>query len=71
MRAAEGTPSVVGPFGCRPRGPFTYVKRGKPMAMSYHEAPAGFDDSDLLREWARGAFAAALRAKNPKSLRCC
>ena len=43
-------------------GAFTYVKRGKPMAMSYREAPPeGFDDPDVLRDWAAEAFAAALR----------
>ncbi len=42
----------------------------KPMTMSYYEAPAdGMDDSTLLCDWAKGAFAAAKRAaakKKPK-----
>jgi DNA transformation protein and related proteins len=44
--------------------PFTYSGKGKPIRMSYHEAPsAGFDDPDVLCAWARDAYAAALRAK--------
>jgi DNA transformation protein and related proteins len=42
--------------------PFTYSGKGRPVAMSYREAPsAGFDDPDILCEWARAAYAAALR----------
>jgi DNA transformation protein len=46
---------------------FTYTDKGKPIRMSYCEAPSeGFDDPEILCDWARGAFAAALRAKKPK-----
>jgi DNA transformation protein and related proteins len=42
--------------------PFTYRGRGGAIATSYREAPsAGFDDPDILCEWARAAYAAALR----------
>lgn len=44
--------------------PFTYLERGKPMALSYHEAPPeGFDDGDVMCAWAKKAYGAALRAK--------
>lgn len=44
--------------------PFTYVKNGKAMAMSYHAAPAEiFDDADRARTWAMLAYGAALRAQ--------
>ena len=47
--------------------PFTYAGKGRPMQMSYYEAPSeGFDDPEILCDWARGAYAAALRAKKPK-----
>jgi DNA transformation protein len=46
--------------------PFTYIGKGRPIRMSYHEAPGeGFDDPEILCDWAREAFAAALRAKGP------
>lgn len=44
--------------------PFTYHGKGKPIRMSYHEAPSeGFDDPVVLCDWAREAYAAALRAR--------
>jgi DNA transformation protein and related proteins len=46
---------------------FTYTEKGKPIRMSYCEAPSeGFDDPEILCAWARDAYAAALRAKKPK-----
>jgi DNA transformation protein and related proteins len=46
---------------------FTYIDKGKPIRMSYREAPPeGFDDPDILCAWARDAYAAALRTKKPK-----
>ena len=51
-------------------GPFTYTDKGKPIRMSYHEAPSeGFDDPDVLCAWARDAYAAALRTKTSKRSR--
>jgi DNA transformation protein and related proteins len=44
--------------------PFTYSGKGKPVRLSYHEAPSEcFDDPDVLCAWARGAYGAAQRAK--------
>jgi DNA transformation protein len=45
--------------------PFTYgTKGGKKTVMSYWRAPeACLDDRDEMTEWARKAFAAALRAQ--------
>jgi DNA transformation protein len=45
-------------------GPFVYESKGRWTAMSYHEAPPdSLEDPDLLAELARGAYAAAQRAK--------
>jgi DNA transformation protein len=44
--------------------PFTYAGKGRPVRMSYYEAPIeGFDDPDILCAWARDAYAAALRTR--------
>lgn len=42
--------------------PFTYARRGATATLtSYYEVPAAvFDDPDMLVEWARAAYAAAL-----------
>lgn len=43
---------------------FEYLKQGKRMQMAYRQAPEEiYDDPALAREWARGAFEAALRAR--------
>jgi DNA transformation protein len=43
---------------------FTYSEKGKPIRMSYREAPsAGLDDPEILCAWARAAYAAALRTR--------
>ncbi|MCI0432007.1 MAG: TfoX/Sxy family protein [Rhodospirillales bacterium] len=45
-------------------GPFVYETRGRKVAMSYHETPAdALEDAEALQELARGAYAAAQRAK--------
>ena len=45
-------------------GPFVYEIRGRTVAMSYHEAPPEtLEDADALVDLARGAYAAAQRAK--------
>jgi DNA transformation protein and related proteins len=50
--------------------PFTYVGKGRRIEMSYHEAPSeGFDDPEILCDWAREAYAAALRADARKAKR--
>lgn len=41
---------------------FTYAKHGKPVKLSFTQAPEEiFDDPQLAREWAQSAFAAARR----------
>ena len=43
--------------------PFTYSKNGKPMRMSYYQAPEEtLEDSDEMNIWANRAYAAALQA---------
>jgi DNA transformation protein len=47
-------------------GPFTYDGKDRTVALPYWEAPPElFDDGDAMIEWAKGAFAAALRARKP------
>lgn len=47
--------------------PFTYVKKGQAMQMSYHEAPAdALEDADVMHHWAKLGFEAALRAAAQK-----
>lgn len=44
--------------------PFTYEAKGKPIKMSYYEAPEeALDNSDGMITWAESAYAAALRSK--------
>ena len=58
-------------FAAAGMGPFRYRRRGKLIAMAYHQAPPeAVEDSDLLGQWADLAFAAALRrveARAPSS----
>lgn len=43
--------------------PFRYTKKGKSYQMSYHAAPEdALEDAELLRDWARMAVDAAMRA---------
>lgn len=47
--------------------PFTYEAKGKPMQMSYYQAPEeALDNEDEMLTWAESAFRAAVRAKKPK-----
>jgi DNA transformation protein len=51
-------------FSERGLEPFTYVKNGKAMQMSYRRAPEEiFDDQDCAREWAILAYESALRER--------
>jgi DNA transformation protein and related proteins len=58
-------------FAAAGMGPFRYRRRGKLVALAYHQAPPeALDDSELLGTWADLAFAAArrraaARAKRP------
>jgi DNA transformation protein len=60
-------------YDTRDLPPFTYMRGGKTMQLSYREAPGeSFDDPDVLCSWGREAFAVALRAdarKNRKGAR--
>jgi DNA transformation protein len=50
--------------------PFTYAGKGRPIEMSYREAPSeGLDDPEILCASARAAYAAALRADARKTRR--
>lgn len=58
----------VGEFTAHGLGPFVYEKNGKPMPMSYHQAPGeALDDPDEMVAWAERAFAAAVRAQLSKA----
>ncbi len=48
--------------------PFSYSdQRGRPVKMSYFEAPAeGLDNPALLQAWGKEAYAAALRASKTR-----
>lgn len=51
-------------FAARELTPFVYTAKGKPVTMSYYEAPGEvLDNSDDMVEWAEIAYGAALRAK--------
>lgn len=56
-------------------GPFVYDGKGKPMTMSYWQAPERLhDDPDEMVAWARAALsvarrAAAAKAKGPRRTR--
>ena len=46
-------------------GRFTYLRKGKECAMSYYLAPAeALEDSEIVCDWARDAFDAALRSRS-------
>lgn len=43
---------------------FEYPKNGKRIGMSYFAAPEeALEDRDIMRDWARRAYAAAVRSK--------
>ena len=46
--------------------PFTYMRQGKSMPMSYRQAPADFfEDREEAALWGRRAYEAALRSGQP------
>ncbi|WP_355660982.1 TfoX/Sxy family protein [Halomonas salifodinae] len=58
----------LGDFEAQGLEPFVYVKGGRPVKMSYYQAPVAiFEDEALAADWARRAFAAALRTRAGKS----
>jgi DNA transformation protein len=47
--------------------PFSYAKQGKVYQLSYHAAPEdALENSELMRDWARKAVDAAMRAARAK-----
>jgi DNA transformation protein len=49
-------------FAAAGMGPFRYRRRGKLVALAYHQAPPeAVEDSDVLGQWADLGFAAAQR----------
>ena len=56
-----------GEFEAASLEPFRYTKKGKSYQMSYHAAPENaLEDAELLRDWARKAVDAAMRAARRK-----
>lgn len=46
---------------------FSYSSKGKVVRLSYYQAPEeALEDSEVMREWANKAYAAALRAASKK-----
>ena len=59
LRSDDGNRAA---FAAAGMGPFRYRRRGKLVALAYHQAPPeALEDSEILAEWADLAFAAALR----------
>ena len=57
-------------FAAAGMGPFRYRRRGKLVALAYHQAPPeAVEDSDILGQWADLAFAAALRRSGARAKR--
>ncbi len=57
-------PTDVTRFEAEGLGPFVYEQNGRPVVMSYRQAPAAAHaDADVLREWAGPALIAAQKAK--------
>ncbi len=54
-------------FEARGLQPFTYVRQGRRLAMSYYEAPPeAVDDAEVLCRWAEKAYDVALRSAQGK-----
>ena len=64
LKADEQTQSQFVAAGC---APFEYEARGKTMQLRYYVAPPeAMESAPVMRDWARMAFEAALRAANSK-----
>ena len=64
----KSDPAIESHFTARELDQFTYVKRGKPIKMSYFMAPEElFEDPEQAMIWARRSLDAALRAKQKSS----
>lgn len=56
-----------GEFEARGLSAFTYILRGKPVTMSYFEAPPEvFEEPDTMQHWAQMAYATAGRTRKAK-----
>ena len=56
-----------GEFIARELTPFTYMARGKPVTLQYHEVPPEvFEDPEAMQYWTRLAVGAAARANQQK-----
>jgi DNA transformation protein len=54
-------------FEAQSLSPFIYMKKDRPVAMSYYQAPSeALDNVDAMHTWAESAFQAALRAQKKK-----
>lgn len=54
-------------FMARGLSPFTYVARGKTIALQYYEAPPEvFEEHEAMRNWAQQAVEVALASKTNK-----
>ncbi|MEE8270910.1 MAG: TfoX/Sxy family protein [Alphaproteobacteria bacterium] len=63
LKVDEGNRAAYEARGAAPFRPFA----NRPSAMAYYEAPAEiFEEQEDLVDWAREAFAAALRARKAK-----
>src|SRR5262245_1401278 len=57
-------------FADRNLGRFTYVARGRTVALQYYEAPPEvFEVPAAMRTWAQRSISAALRTRAPKRSR--
>jgi len=62
LKVDAGNRAAYEAFGLQP---FTYSGKGRPIRMSYQEAPGeGLDDPEVLCDWAREAYAAARRTRS-------
>ncbi|MHB1187554.1 TfoX/Sxy family protein [Thiobacillus sp.] len=54
-------------FEAKGLSPFTYVARGKSMAMQYFEAPPEvFEEQEAMRTWVDKAYGTALKANRAR-----
>jgi DNA transformation protein len=67
LRSDDGNRAA---FAAAGMAPFRYRRRGKLVALAYHQAPPeAVEDSDVLGQWADLGFAAALRRVEARAKR--
>src|SRR6185437_14267682 len=65
LRSDDGNRAA---FAAAGMGPFRYRRRGKLVALAYHQAPPeALEDSEVLGQWADLAFAAAMRRAHTRT----